>query len=263
MQERLTPEGRRIVEELADRHGVSVGAAMTLLEALVRGNGSMAQFNHPELGGTGQWAPGGMVMVGDMFNHALKARVDGLCSELAACLRREPALLGRTSTGRQGQMQMQTGGGAASLFVPAAGGGAATWYPPELGTPAAAGAQNDLRYAWFPATRRLAVSIGGQLTVYDTEDHRIGGVGQQQGSGAASLTFTSQHGLVPLASLRVVPVAGGDAAPLHAAAEAPSPAAAPADDIFAKIERLAELRRKGILTEEEYAAKKAELLGRL
>lgn len=262
MQERLTPEGRRIVEELAGRHGVSVGVVMVLLEALVRSDGSMAQFSHPELGGTGQWAPGGMVMIGDMFNHALKARVDALCSELAACLRREPALLRRAGTGRQSQMQTN-GGGAASLFVPAAGGGAATWYPPELGTPAAAGAQNDLRYAWFPATRRLAVSIGGQVTVYDTGDHRIGGVGQQQGSSTASLTFTSQHGLLPLASLRVVPVGGGDAAPPHAAAEEPSPAAAPSDDIFAKIERLAELRQRGILTEEEYAVKKAELLGRL
>jgi hypothetical protein len=261
MQERLTPEGRRIVEELASRHGVSVSAVMTLLEALARGNGSMAQFSHPELGGTGQWVPGGMVMIGDMFNHALKARVDGLCSKLAACLRREPALMPRASTGRQSQMQT-SGGGTASLLVPAAGDDAATWYPPELGTPAAAGAQNDLRYAWFPATRRLAVSIGGRVTVYDAGDHRIGGVGQQQGSGAASLTFTSQHGLVPLSSLRVVPVGGNDAAPPHAVAEEPSPAA-PSDDVFAKIERLAELRRKGILTEEEYAAKKAELLGRL
>jgi len=34
-------------------------------------------------------------------------------------------------------------------------------------------------------------------------------------------------------------------------------------DIFAKIERLAELERKGILSQEEFAAKKSELLGRL
>jgi hypothetical protein len=35
------------------------------------------------------------------------------------------------------------------------------------------------------------------------------------------------------------------------------------DDIFTMIERLAELRQKDILTEEEFAAKKAELLSRL
>jgi hypothetical protein len=34
-------------------------------------------------------------------------------------------------------------------------------------------------------------------------------------------------------------------------------------DIFAMIERLSELRQKGILTEDEFAAKKTELLGRL
>jgi hypothetical protein len=35
------------------------------------------------------------------------------------------------------------------------------------------------------------------------------------------------------------------------------------DDIFTMIERLAELRQKDILTEEEFAAKKTELLSRL
>ena len=52
---------------------------------------------------------------------------------------------------------------------------------------------------------------------------------------------------------------------------APSPPPGPpvavptgsADAIFARIERLAELRQKGILTEEEFTTKKAELLARL
>jgi hypothetical protein len=34
-------------------------------------------------------------------------------------------------------------------------------------------------------------------------------------------------------------------------------------DIFAKIERLADLQQKGIVSPEEFAAKKAELLSRL
>ena len=134
----------------------------------------------------------------------------------------------------------------------------AEWWPAELGSPASVGAQNDLRYAFFPATRRLAIARGGQVTVYDTGDHRIGGFSQQQ-SGDQSLTFTSQHGLVRVADL---PVVGGSAA---AAAPAPAAPAAPAgaDDIFAKIERLAELRAKDILTAQEFEAKKAELLSRL
>lgn len=48
-----------------------------------------------------------------------------------------------------------------------------------------------------------------------------------------------------------------------AAAPAP-PAAAPAaadDDVFVTIQKLAVLRDQGILTEEEFSAKKAQLLG--
>jgi hypothetical protein len=132
------------------------------------------------------------------------------------------------------------------------------WWPAELGGPASVGAQNELRYAFFPATRRLAIARGSQVTVYDTDDHRIGGFSQQQ-TGDQSLTFTSQHGLVRVADL---PVVGADAAP---GAPAPAGPAAPAgaDDIFAKIERLAVLRAKDILSAQEFEAKKAELLSRL
>ncbi|MFM8524351.1 MAG: hypothetical protein ACKOCM_01815, partial [Cyanobacteriota bacterium] len=43
-------------------------------------------FNHPELGGSGQWMASGMMMIGDMFNNGLKARVDGLCRDVSAVL---------------------------------------------------------------------------------------------------------------------------------------------------------------------------------
>jgi hypothetical protein len=33
-----------------------------------------------------------MIMVGDMFNNALKHHVDALCSELAALVRSQPGL---------------------------------------------------------------------------------------------------------------------------------------------------------------------------
>ena len=33
---------------------------------------------------------GGMTMVGDMFNYGLKAKVDGLCSELSQILATQP-----------------------------------------------------------------------------------------------------------------------------------------------------------------------------
>ena len=44
-------------------------------------------------------------------------------------------------------------------------------------------------------------------------------------------------------------------------AAAPPPAAAPAeDDKFAQLEKLAELNKQGILTDEEFAAEKAKIL---
>ncbi len=254
MQE-LTAEGRRIVGDVARRHGVSEGAVLELVAALVAGGGSQAQFSHPDLGGMGQWSQGGMVMVGDMFNNALKARVDALCAELAGLLR-SAGLFAPAVASRQSQSQGQPGGIGVSLFVPGSL-ASAEWWPAELGSPASVGAQNELRYAFFPATRRLAIARSGQVTVYDSGDHRIGGFSQQQ-SGDQSLTFTSQHGLVRVADLPVVE----DSAP---AAPAPTAPAAPTgtDDIFAKIERLAELRAKDILTAQEFEAKKAELLSRL
>lgn len=39
------------------------------------------------------------------------------------------------------------------------------------------------------------------------------------------------------------------------------PAPAPADDTTAQLQQLAELRNQGILTEEEFAAKKQQILG--
>jgi hypothetical protein len=261
----LTPEGRMVVEELAQRHGFSSDAVTVMLRALAAGGGTMAQFNHPEFGGMGQWAPGGMVMIGDMFNNALKARVDGLCSDLSARLG-QPLLRPQATSG-QWQSQEAGGGGqpGVSLFV-AGGGSGSGWWPADLGAPAATGSQNDVRYAFFPGTRRLAIEAGGKVTVYDTQDHQIGGFSQQQGGGS-SLTFTSQHGLVRVADLPVVTPSSPPAAEAAQAAPVqPAPASVGAtgsSDILAAIERLADLRQKGILSEQEFSAKKAELLSRL
>ncbi|WP_370040211.1 SHOCT domain-containing protein [Sinorhizobium fredii] len=250
--------------------------------AIIVGQATQAQFNHPDLGGMGQWSQGGMIMVGDMFNNALKANVAGICSELAALVR-DMDLPG-PQTSRQSQHQGQ--GGGVSLFVPGAL-SAGNWWPEELGHPASTGAQNDLRYAFFPTTRRLAIDIGGRVTVYDTKDHRIGGFSQQQ-SGDQSLNFTSQYGLVKISELDVVRQGGKEPADTpatgtSAATAAPSifasstpesaepqqgvqpaPETVRSDEgIFDKIERLAALHAKGILTDQEFEAKKSELLSRL
>jgi hypothetical protein len=278
--QRLTDQGQQKINELAQRYGVSTDAVMTLLQALVNSNGTMAQFNHWELGGGGQWMLGGMTMVGDMFNHGLKSKVDGLCSELSQLLAQQPFVPFPASFQSQGQgagQQQQQGGyggvgpGLVSLFVPEAPGRASgQWWPPGLGFPNGTGAQNQVRYAYFNQAHRLAVDLNGLVTVYDTLDHQIGGVSQQQGSGG-SLTFTSQYGTVSVANLPVVSVDGvpSNAPEPHAApapVQPPEPYRAEAtqeSDIFVKIERLADLRQKGILSPEEFAAKKAELLSRL
>jgi Short C-terminal domain len=298
MMRQLTPEGQRAVEDIARRHGFSTDATLAMLNAMVEGGGTMAQFGHPEFGGMGQWSQGGMLMIGDMFNNQLKGRVDALCTELSSLLAGQAGLWRTSGTPSQSQRQSQGGqsggAGGVSLFV-AGGGFSGGWWPEDLGSPASAGAQNNIRYAWFPATRRLAIQIDGRTMIYDTGDHRITGVSQQQ-SGDASLTFTSQHGLVRVTELPVVsPVAAvphaepsakerpparatepavstppparaeptGSPPPPVSSEPAPVTPPASADDIFAKLERLAQLREKGILSEEEFAAKKAELLSRL
>jgi hypothetical protein len=139
--QRLTEQGRQRIDELTQRYSVSADAVMALLQSLLNGNGTMAQFNHRELGGGGQWMRGGMTMVGDMFNHGLKAKVDGLCSELSQLLAQQPFVPSPPSfqSKSQGGHQQQgghVGAGSVSLFIPEAPGRAAgQWWPAELRFP--------------------------------------------------------------------------------------------------------------------------------
>lgn len=256
------PATSRLIEDVASRHGVSTEAVRVLLQAVAAGGGTMAQFSHPELGGMGQWSRGGMLMIGDMFNQGLKFHVDSLCNELSDALARDPSL---------------------APAHPSGSGFGGNWWPKEFGSPSSSGAQNDMRYAFFPSTRRLVIGAHGETTIYDTGEHMISGVSQQQ-SGSQSLVFTSQFGTVRLEDLHKIgdesrrdvqpQEAPRQAEPAQAdfvAAPEPEPrvesraSSEPTghDEIFAKIERLADLRTKGILTDEEFAAKKTELLARL
>jgi Short C-terminal domain len=279
----LSPAGQDIINGIAQRHGFSVDATMSMLDAVINGNGSMAQFNHPEFSGSGQWMSGGMTMVSDMFNNYLKGRVDALCSELSNLVANQPDLIRSGSfqsqsqggygsgqaqfshSGQGGSQQQGNGFGAASLFVPPAPGTSGDWWPSDLRWPNSTGAQNGVRYAYFAQARRLAIDVGGNVTVYDTLDHQIGGFSQQQSIGG-SLSFSSQYGLIDVASLPVVWANGATVWSQPAPAPVLSPDAAPsagALDVFATIERLADLRAKGILSDDEFAAKKAELLSRV
>lgn len=287
----LSPSGQQAINDLAQRHGFSPSAVLNMLEAVINGHGSMAQFNHPEFGGSGQWMQGGMTMLSDMFNNYLKGRVDGLCYDLSNLVINQPDLIrsgsfqsqsqgnpqqnggyGQQQSSYSGGQQQQDGSGPigpVSLFVPPAPGYSSDWWGPSLRWPTSTGAQNGVRYAYFAQARRLAIEVNGRVTIYDTLDHQIGGFSQQQSVGG-SLTFSSQYGLVDVARLPVlsvdgvVPPASIPTAETSARVEIyNAPSSSSEGDIFSRIERLAELRAKGILSEEEFSAKKVELLSRI
>ncbi len=274
MKATVTPEAANAVSDIAQRHGLSREAVLAMLFALHTGGGSMAQFDIPELGGSGQWMRGGMTMVGNMFDNALKARVDALCNELAQLLATTTVFPASAANARAG-------------FT------SGNWWPADLGVPSSAGGQNDARYAVFPSTRRLAIQINGATRVFDTGEHQIGGVQQQQGGGYGTVSFTSQLGTFDVSSLRELgarqvaetPASAPVAPPAsqyqsqhqsppvhpapHAAPQTQTPPPAPGGSsgdpgaIVAAIESLAGLHERGILSDEEFAAKKTELLGRL
>lgn len=300
----LSNSGQQAVNDIAQRHGFSFEAVASMLESVIHGNGSMAQFNHPEFSGSGQWMRGGMTMVSDMFNGQLKGRVDGLCSELSGLVASQPDLLrtGSFQSQNQGDQQQTSHAGgpyqdanspmntSASLFIAPAPGTSSDWWPSDLRWPNSTGAQNGVRYAYFAQARRLAIELNGSVTVYDTQDHQLGGFSQQQSHGS-SVTFSSQYGLVEVTRLPVVSVNGVQqsanrfnpaqaATPEFAsghlpfAAQTPFPlqperqarpgnAAPVGTDIFLMIEKLADLRSRAIISDEDFNIKKTELLARL
>ncbi|GAA4086412.1 SHOCT domain-containing protein [Zhongshania borealis] len=258
--QKLTDVGENLVNGIASRYGLSYGAVVHMLVAVNNGGSSMAQFNCPELGGSGQWMRGGMTMVGDMFNNSLKTTVNNLCNELAGVLANNQMF----------------------PVIPAGTPGSNQWWPAELGSPFSSGAQNNNRYAIFP--NRLAVELNGQVSVYDTLNHNIGGVSQQQ-SGSQTLTFSSQFGNISTLSL---PLISGPGAPTPAQTNFAQPnkfkqnppapqniqAANNSDsntnntnyDVNQTLDllsKLAQLRDAGALSEDEFNTKKAQLLSRI
>ena len=281
----LTPVGQQIVSDLSQRYNLSQDAVVHMLNAVNNGAGTMAQFNCPELGGGGQWMAGGMTMVGDMFNYSLKNTVNNLCAELANALANN------------------------TIYAPLPAGScnSRNWWPPELGQPSSSGGQNNSRYALFP--NRLAVEVNGVLSVYDTLDHQIGGVSQQQGSND-SLVFNSQYGTISVANLPLVSGSGMSAnnqnfmqpepqnnamqnngmqstqnqssqfqsqspqqqepsfqppidPPAPPSQQSQAPMSNQGGDVFQLIEKLANLRDIGAITEDEYQNKKNDLLSRI
>jgi hypothetical protein len=163
------------LQHLADQHGFSLGAITMLWTGLRASQGHQVQFNHPELGGLGQWQPG-QVMIGDMSDSTLKARVERACAELAQLARQLP--------------------------------------PPPLldnfvalyGEARLSGAQNGLRYAYFPRHELLVVQQGERVRKFSTAGYELYGVGQaSQNGGQPALRFSTNRGYIDYDEL---PLAG-------------------------------------------------------
>jgi hypothetical protein len=177
----LSNEREEQYRALAGRYGVSLGAVEVLAHALQTSGGRQAQFNHPELGGMGQWQPG-MIMIGDMFNNGLKARVDALATELSKLI---------TATNSFGSFASMPGFQAA-------------WWPSTYGTPNASGGQNDLSYAYFASRNRLLIKLGGHITTYDTTGEQVTGVSQQQMNSIQIVVFSGPRGITDVRTLPTV-----------------------------------------------------------
>ena len=115
----LTQEGQNLVNNLSNKYNLSSDAIIHMIAAVNNGGGTMAQFNSPELGGSGQWMQGGMTMVGDMFNNGLKNTVDNLCSEISNAL-----------------LSVQV-----FPVIEAGTPGSNQWWPSELGVPFSSGSK--------------------------------------------------------------------------------------------------------------------------
>jgi hypothetical protein len=263
----LTKEGQQDINDIAVKYNLKTESVELLLKAIISGSGNMAQFNIPELGGSGQWMKGGMTMVGDMFNNSLKSTVDKLCTELSELVTTK-VLFEETADLSNGKHPVN-GNFSGNM--------SSSW-PSVFGNPTSSGSQNNLRYAYFAPVRRLVIEENGKRTIYDTKHHQITGISQQQGSGN-SYKFTSQEGNVDLSSLSVISDATEPSQPTPEIAYDVTSTAdlrtekkptdrsptdrSPEDIIIATIEKISMLFEKGQITEEEFKAKKQELLARL
>jgi hypothetical protein len=176
-----------VLPEIAQRYQVPEAVVRELYRQLEGSGGTQCQFACPELAGQIQWMPG-MVMVSRPTDKALKARVDGLCCELAAVLSGSDSAAPRAIA----ENWEHTYGGE-------------SWWPASFGHPATSGEQNGMRYAYFPDQRRLLLQQGARIDAYDTTGHHITGAAQQQGR-SSTLTFSTDRGQISTSQLKCIPM---------------------------------------------------------
>jgi hypothetical protein len=169
----------KTIKEIASKYRISEETVRTLLEGLKVSGGRQVQFNISELGGMGQWQSGGMVMVGDMFNHGLKTKVSELCSELA----------GLSQTMEEEEKPKKKTEKQTIASKPSA---------------TFRGSQNDSHYAYYANDDLLEIEENGKVTKYNTAGYALSGVQQSQSNSLKNLSFTYPGGTVSLKDLKKV-----------------------------------------------------------
>ena len=77
-------------------------------------------------------------------------------------------------------------------------------WPLELGIASTSGTSPEMRYAYFPQSRRLAVEWHGVLTIYDTAEYQFRGMLQAHSSETVGTSILTQRGRVRLTELATV-----------------------------------------------------------
>ncbi len=156
------------IAQIAQTHQLSEEVVTHLFNQLALGNGRQAQFNHPALGGMGQWQ-NGMLMISDFSNHALKAKLTGVFADLVQLYTRE--------------------GGPSSLEA-----------KPEtdsLGKPSMVATQNYLTVNYYQDKSLLVITDNQRKTAitYSVAPHRLTGISQQnQNNSLYGISFVTAQG---------------------------------------------------------------------
>jgi hypothetical protein len=79
-------------------------------------------------------------------------------------------------------------------------------WPSELGIASTSGGSAEMRYAYFPQNRRLAVEWRGVLTIYDTAEYQFRGMLEGHSAEAVGISILTQRGRIPLSDLAPVSI---------------------------------------------------------
>src|SRR5580658_3984045 len=77
-------------------------------------------------------------------------------------------------------------------------------WPSELGIASTSGTSPEMRYAYFPQIRRLAVEWRGVITIYDTAEYQFRGMLQAHSAETVGMSILTQRGRVRLIDLVTV-----------------------------------------------------------